>query len=215
MLMQKGYGNENSKSKERSKSVAPERGERLSHNHRFATLWGVPFFITSMKTIPLSQGKMALVDDEDFENLNQFKWVANEIGGTFYAQRNGPRLNGKKTIILMHRYLLNFLSGQDTDHRNHNGLDNQRENLRLCTHAENLRNRKLNKNNITGFKGVYYSIGKYKTKEYRYIRACIKFNSKTVHLGTFSNLESAAHAYDIKAKELFSEFALLNFPDRP
>ena len=157
---------------------------------------------TEMKLIPLTQGKFAIVDDEDFEWLNQYKWCAHWDKYNWYAQRR----KGRK-IVLMHKEILNVPEGFEPDHINRNGLDNQRHNLRICTHAENCRNRKLNHNNKSGFRGVCWDR---KSKKWR---ASIKYCFKTFCLGFFNSEIEAARAYDCKAKELFGEFAYLKFPD--
>jgi len=98
-----------------------------------------------MKQIPLTQGQVALVDNTDYDWLNQWKWCAQRTRGVFYAVRNSPRKNGKKHQIFMHREILGlrYKDGQEGDHRNHNTLDNQRENLRVCIHSQNIMNQKL------------------------------------------------------------------------
>lgn len=94
-----------------------------------------------MQTIQLSQGKVSLVGDSDFEWFNQWKWTAMKRGNTWYAVRGG--FLGPK--ILMHREIMNAPKDMQVDHINGDGLDNRRENLRVCTNAENGRNRKINK----------------------------------------------------------------------
>jgi hypothetical protein len=92
-----------------------------------------------MKEIKLTQGQVALVDDEDFEKINQFKWFAAKKGKTFYATRN-ITVNGKRKSALMHWYIMD---GKSIDHIDRNGCNNCRNNLRFCTHQENqMNNRK-------------------------------------------------------------------------
>lgn len=94
-----------------------------------------------MKTIPLTQGQVALVDDEDYEYLMQWKWCAAWNGNTYYAFRGGKKEHGKKRqMIKMHRDLLDTPRGLEVDHLNGNGLDNRRCNIRNCTHKENMQN---------------------------------------------------------------------------
>jgi len=158
-----------------------------------------------MKRIPLTQNKFAIVDDDMFEYLNQWKWYARKGGNTFYAVRNvGKYLNQKK--IHMHRQIMNAQEGQEIDHINHNALDNRRTNLRTCTRAQNQHNRKINRNSTSKFKGVYWN------KVRRKWQARVSLNGKRPYLGSFNNELDAAKAYDKKAKELFGEFANLNFP---
>ena len=105
-----------------------------------------------MKKIELTQGKFALVDDEDFEWLNQWKWYANHLGYTWYVVRS-VRYDNEVKAILMHRSILNAKIGEEIDHINHNGLDNRKKNLRICTRSQN----NMNRNKLRGtykYKGV-------------------------------------------------------------
>src|SRR5574343_411505 len=125
-----------------------------------------------MKEIQLSQGKVAIVDDEDYDYLNQWKWYAAERKcGIWYATRN-IRKDGKVRIIPMHRVILNTPKGMDTDHINGDGLDNRRSNLRSCTHMENIcnPNRSLSPTKSSRFKGVYWHKGE------KIWRAKLRFN---------------------------------------
>jgi len=153
-----------------------------------------------MKEIKLTQGQIALVDDEDFERLNQFKWFANKNGRTYYARRT-PNINGKKISILMHQLIIN---SSEIDHLNGNGVDNQRSNLRSCTHKENSRNKRKNKNAYSIYKGVSFM------KSNKKWGSRIKCDYKSIHLGFFILEIDAAKAYNNKAIELFGKFANLN-----
>ncbi len=156
-----------------------------------------------MEKIRLTQGKFAFVDDEDFEELNKHKWHISGAGRHIYAERHESKPILRH--ILMHRQIMNTPKGMDTDHIDGNGLNNQRGNLRVCTHAENLRNCRRGTSNTTGFKGVSFEkfTGKY--------RSIINVNGKIIRIGRFVDLEMAARAYDIAAKKYFGEFAVLNF----
>ena len=158
-----------------------------------------------MKKIKLTQGKYALIDNEDFKRINQFKWHANFIDGYWRAMRNIRKPNGKRETQLMHRFIMNTPKGMDTDHKNHDGLDNQKHNLRICTMAQNQHNQKLRQNTSSKYKGVTWheQLKKWRTR--------IRLNGKRIHLGYYINEIKAARAYDMKAKELFGEFAYLNF----
>lgn len=159
-----------------------------------------------MKLIPLSQGKFAQVDDSDFDWLMQWKWSASNDGNTTYAfRRAGPG----RPAILMHRIILNAPNGLDGDHKNGNGLDNQRHNLRLATDADNARNRRPHEHHSSPYKGVSR-----KERGKRWL-AQITLNGQHRYLGYFSTPEEAAHVYDTAARAAFGEFAFLNFPDDP
>ena len=149
-----------------------------------------------MKEIQLLCGKKAFVDDCDFEKLQEYRWKSRSRGTTtFYAEAKGSRLS-------MHRIIINAKKGEQVDHINRNGLDNRRENLRLCSHSQNQINRPQQKNNTSGYKGVYLFKKKW--------RACIKIKGKLLYLGYFSDKKEAAETYNKKAKELFGEFAYQN-----
>jgi len=157
-----------------------------------------------MKMIPLSQGEHAVVDNDVYEYLIQWSWCADFMGNSFYAARGEGRWPHRK-LVLMHRVIADAPTGMDVDHINGNGLDNRRENLRVCTHAENQRNRRKNKDNTSGFKGVFWH------KNRKRYQAQIKICGKKIHLGYFLDPAEAAHAYDEAAKKYFGEFARLNF----
>jgi len=154
------------------------------------------------KLIPLSQGKFAIVDAEDYDRLNKYKWHAANNGQTSYAQRHGP-----DGIVCMHRLIADAPPHLVVDHINHNGLDNRKKNLRLCTQAQNIYNSLPRLNCSSKYKGVYWEKAKKK------FRARITHRGKNYHLGHFDSEIDAAKAYDKKAKELFGEFAFLNFRD--
>lgn len=161
-----------------------------------------------MKRIPLNHGEFyALVDDEDYKYLSRWTWQASSRRGRFvaYAERTDWN-NGKQRRIKMHREIMKALPGVQIDHINGNGLDNRKSNLRLCTHSQNQGNRGPNRKSKTGFKGVRlhtYKDTKFWTVEFQ-------FNKEKIYLGTFSTPRDAATAYNIKAKELWGEFAWLN-----
>lgn len=159
-----------------------------------------------MKMIELTQGMVALVDDEDFERVNQHKWCAKKAWGssgcdTFYAERC-VFVDGKKIHIRMHWLIM---GGKWVDHVDGNGLNNQKLNIRFCTSQQNSMNRRPYKETSSKLKGVHY----YKSKNNW--TASIFFNGKKNHLGYFETEKEAAVVYDKKASEYFGEFAYLNF----
>jgi hypothetical protein len=159
-----------------------------------------------MKQITLSQGKIAIVDDEDFERVNQFKWFAKKDENTWYARRT-VRIDGKRKNIHLHTFIMNTALGFVVDHKNHNGLDNRKENLRLCSKSQNQHNQKLRQGGTSQYKGVCW----HKNKRCYFARIVIAGKQK--HLGSFTDEVEAAKAYDEAAKEHFGEFAHLNFKD--
>lgn len=152
-----------------------------------------------MKEIKLLTGQVVLVDDKDFDSLNQYKWRYHARFVLRYRYSDG-----RQTIVFLHREIIKPAKGMQVDHIDGNRLNNQRHNLRECTHAENQRNRKKHKNNTSGYKGVDFS-----KKNHRF-RAKIKLNYKSIHLGYFNTALEAAYVYNKAAKELHKEFACLN-----
>ena len=153
-----------------------------------------------MKKIELTQGQFALVDDEDFKYLNQWKWCACKKTNGFIAVSN-IILNGRRKSIKMHRVLMNTPPKMEVDHIDHNQLNNQKYNLRNCTHKQNLFNKRS------------FGLIKYKGVSFRgkYIRARININNHEIHLGYFQTQELAAIAYDNAARCYFGKYANLNF----
>lgn len=154
--------------------------------------------------IPLTQGQFALVDDEDFEWLSRWKWYAHKSYSGFYVQRAISISYKKQKIVKLHRVILDAQDGYVVDHIDGNGLNNQRSNLRVCTHSENLRNRNGNRESLSGMKGVIPN-GKS-------FMARIGVDGKEIYLGRYKTVEEAARAYDIAALKYHGEFAKLNFP---
>lgn len=135
-----------------------------------------------MKKIPLTKGKYALVDDADFEWLNQWKWGLNWNG---YACRNA-RVSGRYKKTYMHRLINATLDGLDTDHINRNKLDNQRHNLRSLSRSNNNFHMLPSKVNKSGIKGVMWDVGRNKWRAY------IKKSGRQLFLGRFDTKEEAA-----------------------
>ena len=161
-----------------------------------------------MKLIPLTQGQFAMVDDEDFEKVNQFKWIADKGRATYYAKRR----KGKTAKEIMHRFIMNVSSNLiHIDHKDHNGLNNQKENLRECSPHQNSMNTQIRNNKASQYKGV--SIAKHKGKKgqvYIYYVSRIRFNNKSIRLGYFNSEIEAAIAYNNAAIKYFGEYAFLN-----
>jgi len=161
-----------------------------------------------LKEIALTQGKVALVDDSDFERLSRHKWYAhkNRPHATWYAKRNITVGTGKQRIVSMHREILGLEFGNETqgDHRDGNGLNNQRYNLRYASATQNKRNTHGQARRYSQFKGVC------RTKESKPWIAHIRVDGVRHHIGYFYTEEAAALAYNEVAKISFGEFARLN-----
>jgi len=158
-----------------------------------------------MKKIPLSQGKFAIVDDADFDWLNQWKWSAHKNRNTFYAGRK-IRVGLKRKLLLMHRLILGLDFGDERqgDHINMDGLDNRRKNLRIATNAQNRRNRGKQANNTSGYKGVTWR------KQRKKWQAHIQVKGKVKHLGYFTDPVEASEAYDSASQKYHGKFAQTN-----
>jgi len=160
-----------------------------------------------MKEIKLTQNKVALVDDKDYEWLSQWKWCVRKGSNTFYAFRN-IKVWGKWKVIQMHREILGFIHGDGklTDHKNRNGLDNQKTNLRLTNRSLNAINSKLFNTNSSGYRGVYQD------KRDSAWWAQIRVNYVKIHCGRYLDPVTAALAYDRVAIKYRGNNAILNFP---
>lgn len=162
------------------------------------------------REIPLTKGKVAIVDAADYDWLNQWKWHAQirRRTGLWYAHRKIwiGRMEGKKHMrdVSMHRQILGLERGdpQIIDHANGDGLDNRRENLRFCTYTQNAQNSRIRKDNKSGYKGVYLHLpGRWRSR--------IKVDGRYICLGVYKNPEEAAEAYRRAAQKYFGEFARL------
>jgi hypothetical protein len=162
----------------------------------------------AFRRIPLTQGKYAIVDPEDYERLSKHKWHANKAKNTYYAIRRVHVGFNKWKHIKMHREVLNPPDHLFADHINHNGLDNRIANLRAATHRQNAYNRiHFRKYQSSKYKGVSFN-----NRKKKWI-AQIRFNSKHKFIGYFDNEIEAAKAYDKAAKQFHGEFAVLNFKE--
>lgn len=162
-----------------------------------------------MKEIPLTRGMVALVDDEDYEEvMKHAPWFAqpSKNGRTAYAvAKVGFGRRGSRTLRLHKLILGDGPEGMEIDHRNLNGLDNRRSNLRWATNGDQRANQPVRRDSTTGFKGVSLVHG-------RYWMAQIRAGGEKHYLGYFPTAEAAARAYDAKAREVHGDFAHLNFP---
>ncbi len=152
-----------------------------------------------MKYIELTKGEKAIVDDIDFEYLNKLNW-------SFSNGYAAKKLKGNKNLF-MHTLIVNCPKNMKVDHKNGDGLDNRKKNLRVCTQAQNIANQKVRSDNLSGYKGV--SFFKYGKRIRRWV-AKITVNYSQKHLGYFYTEKEAAIAYNKGAKKYFGEFAKLN-----
>ena len=158
------------------------------------------------KEIKLTQGQVALVDDDDYERVNQFKWCAVRHDKTFYASRRQ-----RNTTIYLHRFIMKSSKGIDIDHKDRNGLNCQKNNLRECNDSKNMQNGSLRKDNTSGYKGVSRKDKPSKKNQKHNWRVLIYVDTKQIHVGYFDTSEEAARAYDKAAHSYFGEFACTNF----
>jgi hypothetical protein len=152
--------------------------------------------------ILLANGKATVIDAQDAERVLRHKWHAkkNSHSRTFYAATNV-----QKVTLQLHRFILQLPPRiPQVDHRNCDGLDNRRCNLRIANDSQQRANTRLPSHNTSGFKGVFW------VKRKRKYQASIKVNGRNIHLGYFKNKEEAAAAYDAAALHYFHEFARTN-----
>ena len=159
-----------------------------------------------MKEILLNKGYKALIDDEDFNQVNKFKWSIAIRKRNFYAQRSYIK-NGKPSIMLLHRYILNPCNNIQIDHIDHNGLNCQRSNLRLATNAQNSYNQRKRNSlySYSKFKGVSWN-----KRAHKWISQ-IQFMGKNKYLGLFNDEILAWHAYNEAAERYFGNFSYFDY----
>ncbi|MFC1739277.1 5'-3' exonuclease H3TH domain-containing protein, partial [Planctomycetota bacterium] len=162
----------------------------------------------TFRRIPLTQGKFAIIDPDDYNRLSKHKWYAVKNDRAFYVARAVKNKEGKQHQISMHRCVIKVPDNIRVDHINHNGLDNRKKNLRPATSTQNARNRAKYNNRIfsSKYKGVTWHKGHKKWQ------AQIRVNSRPIFLGSFKDELLAAKEYDRAAGKYFEEFAVLNFP---
>lgn len=151
--------------------------------------------------IELTKGKKTLIDTSDYDLVSKRKWYFDR----YYAATNAPMSlvrKGVKRKIYLHRFLLNAREGEEVDHINHDGLDNRRENLRVCSHQENMMNSNRKANGALGARGIEMnSTGKF--------RARINKDGKSIHLGVFETIEEAKIVRNEATKKYHKEFAFV------
>ena len=145
---------------------------------------------TPWRFIPLTQGKYAIVDFEDYKRLKRYKWCAVRDKGTFYAIRT-DRTNGKKRTIRMHREIMKVMQGFQIDHLNGNGLDNRKLNLRICTNAQN----QWNRHPLPSIGGIWWD------KKRKRFRIRMMSNGKRKYLGQYKEKSEAIRTYQKAVKE--------------
>lgn len=154
------------------------------------------------KEVYMIHGEVVLVDDEDYDLVNRYKWHCAKRNHTTYAAGSTRGNEGEIILLLMHRLIMNTPKGMQTDHINGNGLDNRKQNLRIASPAENSKNRQV-RGKMKGF-----SFQNSTNSFFAYIYT----DSKRINLGYFTSEVAAACAYDYAAKKYHKDFACLNFP---
>lgn len=157
-----------------------------------------------MKAVILTRGRIATVDDKDFDRVNQFKWHAVKQGRTYYGARTVQLPNGQQENCFLHNFILGV---KGVDHCNGDGLENRRQNLRPATQMQNLQG---HRRKVSGATSRYRGVSWF-TRDEKWA-AQIKVNRRAINLGRFAVEEDAARAYDKAAREHFGGFASPNFP---
>lgn len=167
------------------------------------------------RTVQLSRGLVAIVDDEDYERVTALGgWFAGVgLGGRMSARRNqrirSGRGSGARTVIYLHRFILNAKPGQQIDHKNGDTLDNRRSNLRFCTSSQNCQNRRARSDNASGFKGVHLE----RRADGRAALYVVQVRGNGMHFRRrVKSAIDGARLYDEVALRFFGRFARLNFP---
>ena len=180
-----------------------------------------------MRELQTNNGFTVLVDDEDYDRLSKYNWRAYKCHRNWYPKTRATdyeRSMGRnpRNDTYLHQMILPVKSGFVVDHINGDTLDNRRCNLRYATDGQNAMNKQRYINNTSGYKGVSYhkksaTKGRWQIQRRSAGRwqASIACNGKQIYLGLYATAEDAARAYDAKARELFGEYASLNFPEEP
>ena len=149
-------------------------------------------------------GRVALVDDTQYERVAAYRWVAAERGRGYLLRVTYALTTQTPSPVYMHHLITGW---PRVEHQDHDGLNNQRFNLRPCNQTQNNANARLRFNNTSGFKGVSWDSTRHAWRAY------IVIHGRQRHLGRFAEAGDAALAYDLAARDLFGEFAWVNFPD--
>lgn len=153
--------------------------------------------------VVLHNGEIALIDAEDWPEVSRHKWHCQiSKSGAHYAYAN-IRVDGKRKCIGLHQFVMGIVLPLTVDHIDHNTLDCRKANLRIATPTQQNANRRISKNNKSGYKGVFFYGNRYR----------VNVQTRWVRGAAYHTAEEAARAYDRIAKERFGEFAVLNFPE--
>ncbi len=165
-------------------------------------------FGSAFRKIRLTEGKFTIVDPQDFYRFNDFQWCAVKHKSLFHAVRLINGSNDITRIVSLHTEIMPPPKGLIVDHRNRDGLDNRRSNLRFATHSQNRCNTNRSKAGCSSqYRGVYWN------KQKKHWRANLQFEGKWIWLGAFDSEIDAARAYDVAARKYHGDFARLNFPE--
>lgn len=151
--------------------------------------------------VPLTQGKVAIIDAEDAERVLAHKWTASRHRDRWYAYRKNKGRN-----IYLHRFIMDAPPGIQVDHADNDGLNCRRGNMRFATHSQNMANTPGRQGKSSGFRGVIFD-GRYKKPW----RAQASIDNHCTLIGTYDTTEEAARAYDDVARTRWGEFAVTNF----
>jgi len=159
---------------------------------------------------------IVFVDDKDYLFLVKFTWNVRKVKHTFYALRWDKMIKGERKRLIMHRVIMGVTDSKIfVDHKDHNGLNNQKNNLRPCTPRQNVHNRVSTSGTSSKYLGVSLNVNKRNRKEYKYWVVNFMVNGKSTHVGNFPFTKNgeilAAKRYDEYAKKYYGEFANLNF----
>jgi ribosomal protein L16/L10AE len=160
--------------------------------------------MANFREIELTRGEVAIVNDGDYEHLAQWSWFCTPPNGTREHKYAARMSKGQGELILMHRQIMQPDDGKVVDHISGDGLDNRRENLRICSHKENIRAQQPQRRGTSKYRGVCWKTAREKWE------AQIKVDGDNKYLGRYKDEEQAAKAYNKAAKKHFGEYAYLN-----